>query len=104
MQERGKAAQKIVVQQSRALHLEFQACPFGPRTLLACGLQTARLLIAPLLSQSKCNTGSCSDHFAFCCAISRRVASCSNSVSTSVAGNWTYLMTEPRTKQFLTDC
>ena len=40
----------------------------------------------------------------FCCAASRRVASCSSSVSTSDAGSWTYLITDPRMKQFFTDC
>lgn len=40
----------------------------------------------------------------FCCDASRRVASCSSSVSISDDGSCTYRMTEPRTKQFFTDC
>ena len=40
----------------------------------------------------------------FCCATSLLVASCSSSVSTSADGSCTYLITEPRMKQFFTDC
>lgn len=39
----------------------------------------------------------------FPCASSLRVASCNNPVSTSSAGNWTYRITDPRIKQFLTE-
>eukprot|EP00929_Paragymnodinium_shiwhaense_P109999 TRINITY_DN76662_c0_g1_i1.p1 TRINITY_DN76662_c0_g1~~TRINITY_DN76662_c0_g1_i1.p1 ORF type:complete len:108 (+),score=11.14 TRINITY_DN76662_c0_g1_i1:107-430(+) len=70
---------------------------------IAAHSHAVRLFVDEQVEATANQAGVKNHHLPEICLASRRQPSCSNSVSTSCDGRWTYLTTEPRMKQFLTE-